>query len=176
MSWIDNTGLLRQFGKEKGVVGVGGDYALLGPTHVAEFRIDLTTLVDDPAVNITGSHASGIVDKRTILPEGAFIEEIEVYVAEAATSANSSAVLNIGTVDNDWVSNDDEDSLVDAAAIAVYATIGNKVVYNQGSTAHGILVGTVLTKPLYVTASYDTQVFTAGELDVRIKYNMNHQA
>jgi hypothetical protein len=98
-----------------------------------------------------------------------------VYVAEAATSANSSAVLNIGTVDNDWVSNDDEDSLVDAAALAVYGTIGNKVVYNQGSTAHGILVGTVLTKPLYVTASYDTQVFTAGELDVRIKYNMNHQ-
>jgi hypothetical protein len=173
-SWIDNTGLLRQTGQDQGVTGIGGDYNVLGPTHMVEFRIDLTTLVDDPAVNIEGQ-AGGILDKRTILPTGAFIEEIEVFVAEAATSANSSAVLNIGTVDNDWVSNDDEDSLVDAAALAVYGTIGNKVVYNQGSTAHGILVGTVLTKPLYVTASYDTQVFTAGELDVRIKYNMNHQ-
>lgn len=175
--WIDNTGLLRQFGQEKGQVGHAGEYQTPGAVREIEVHIDLTTLPNGTdAVANTDGVANGVIDKRTILPLGAQIEAIEIVTAAAVSSANSSALLNIGVVDNDWASNDDIDALVDDyALVTAAAAIGTKVTFTQGTSGHGDLVGTVLTKPLYITASYGGQVFQGGAIDLRIKYNMNHQ-
>lgn len=172
--WIDNTGLLRQFGQEKGQVGHAGEYQTPGSLREIEVHIDLTTLPNDATTLVDGV-AQGVIDKRTILPAGAQIEAIEIVTAAAVSSANSSALLNIGVVDNDWASNDDIDALVDDyALVTAAAAIGTKVTFTQGTSGHGILVGDILTKPLYITASYGGQVFQGGAIDLRIKYNMNH--
>lgn len=175
MAWIDNTGMVRLFGQEQGEVGHAGSYRTDGALREIEIHIDLTTLPNDATTLVDGI-AQGIVDKRTILPLGAQIEAIEIVTAAAVSSANSSALLNIGVVDDDWAGNDDIDALVDDyALVTAAAAIGTKVTFTQGTSGHGELVGTILTKPLYITASYGGQVFQGGEIDVRIKYNMNHQ-
>ena len=170
MVWYNADGLRVEFGTELGTPGKAGHYRMDGPQHMLEIKgIDLTTLVDDPTTLVDG-FAQGIVDHNNVIPTGALIERVEVVTTEAATSAGS-ARLNIGTVDKDFTSNDDEDSLVDLALYDSFSTIGNVVNYTQGSSLHGILVGDRTTKPLYVTASYDTAVFTDGTLTVRIYYS-----
>lgn len=171
MAWLNSDGLLVEFDKELAVPGKAGHYVTDGPQRMLEVRLtDLTTLVDDPTTLVDGM-AQGIVDRHNVIPTGAMIEKIEVITKAAATSAGS-ARLMVGVVDQDFASNDDDDALIATALYDVYGTIGNVVTYTQGSTAHGALVGTVTTKPLYVTASYETAVFTAGALDIRIFYSM----
>jgi hypothetical protein len=173
--WIDNTGRLRQFGQENGRTGKAGSYTTDGSLREVEFRIDLTTLPNDPTTLVDGV-AQGIVDLHTLLPDGAQIEAVDLVVATTVSSANSSALLNIGVVDQDFSGNDDIDALVDDYALVTAASaIGTKVTFTQGTSGHGDLVGTILTKPLYITASYGGQVFQGGAIDVRVKFNMNHQ-
>lgn len=175
--WLDNTGRLRFFGKEFGRTGKAGSYTTEGSLREVEFRIDLTTLGNETAATTdTDGVAGGIVDLHTLLPDGAQIEALELVVAATVSSANSSALLNVGVVDQDFSGNDDIDALIDDYALVTAASaIGTRVEFSQGTTGHGTLVGTVLTKPLYITACYAGQVFQGGAIDVRVKYNMNHQ-
>lgn len=175
--WLDNTGRLRFFGQENGRTGKAGSYTTDGSLREVEFRIDLTTLLNgtDAVADVDGV-ARGIVDLHTLLPDGAQIEAVDLVVAATVSSANSSALLNIGVVDQDFSGNDDIDALVDDYALVTAASaIGTKVTFTQGTSGHGDLVGTILTKPLYITASYGGQVFQGGAIDVRVKFNMNHQ-
>lgn len=167
---VNADGLLVKYGTTLGNAGKAGTYRYDGPLHVLEVKdLSLTTLVDDPTTVVNGT-AQGIVDLHNVIPTGALIEKVEIVTNTAATSAGS-ARLNIGVVDKDFVGNDDEDGLVDLELYDTIGTVGNIVTYTQGSTAHGVLVGTVTTKPLYVTASYDTAVFATGNITVRIYYS-----
>lgn len=176
--WIDNKGTLRKFGQEKGYVGHAGGYTTDGALREVEIHLDLTKLGDETfATTNSNAVANGIIDLHTLIPAGAQIEAIDLVVASTVSSANSSALLNVGVVDQDFVSNDDVDALIDDyALVTAAAAIGTRVQFAQGTTGHGVLVGEILTKPLYLTACYAGQAFTAGSVDVRIKYNMNHQA
>lgn len=161
-NWHNNDELYIKFGTNEATPSVAGGKPKKGGDHVVEFDIaDLTTLTD----------ANAIIDSNIKLPDGALISKITVIATTAATSGGS-AVLDIGTVDNDRSSNPDDDSLIAAAPVADYATIGNTVEFTQGSDEHGVLVGTVLTKDVYITAGYDTAAFTAGALKIRIEYFM----
>lgn len=168
--WLNNDGLLIKFGTELGIVGKGGAYRYDGPLHLVEFKdIDLTTLADDPTTLVDGV-AQGILSTNVMIPSGVQIEKVEVVPTEAATGTN--AVLDIGVVDSDFASNDDDDALVIALAQTALTPVGTVATYIQGTTGHGVLVGEQTTKALYVTASYDTAAFTDGTVTIRIYYSV----
>ena len=171
MPWLNSDGLRVEFGVELGVAGKGGHYRHDGPLQCLEINgIDLTALNDDPTTLASG-FAQGILDYNNVIPTGARIEKVELHTVTAATSAGS-ARLDIGVVDKDFASNDDDDALVVGELYDTMPAVGTIVTYTQGSTLHGALVGTVTTKPLYITASYDTAVFATGAVDLRIYYSM----
>lgn len=161
-NWHNDDELYIKFGTNEATPSVAGGQPKHGQDYVCEFTIaDMTDLTDTNA----------IIDSNIKLPDGALIKKITVITTTACTS-DGSAVLDIGTIDNDRSSNVNDDSLIAAAPVADFATIGNIVEYVQGSDEHGVLVGTVLTKDVYITVGYDTAAFTAGALKVRIEYFM----
>lgn len=169
MVWYNSDGLRVEFGTELGTPGKGGHYRHDGPLHVLELKnITLASLVDD-ATTVVDGFAQGILDYNNVIPTGALIEKVEVLPIVAATGTN--AVLDIGVVDKDFTSNDDDDALVIALAQTALTPVGTIATYIQGTSGHGVLVGEVTTKPLYVTASYDTAAFTAGAVTIRIYYS-----
>jgi hypothetical protein len=168
--WLNNDGLLIEFGTQLGVPGKAGTYQMDSGIHVLEFKdIALTSLVDDPTTLVDGV-AQGILDLHNVIPTGVTIEKVETISTVLATSGGS-AVLDVGVVDKDFAGNDDDDALIAAEPVASYAAAGNIVTFTQGSTRHGVAVGEITTKPLYVTASYDTAAFTAGVVTIRIYYS-----
>lgn len=165
--WLNEDGLLIKYGQSEGDAGVAGEYVTTGPTRVLEFKIgSFAALNDDPTTLVDGV-AQGILDLHTTIPEGVVIEKVELIATVAATSAGS-ARLDVGVVDNDFASNDDDDALIVAELYDSLPAIGTTIVYTQGSTRHGDLVGTLTTKELYVTASYDTAAFATGGARLRI--------
>ncbi len=167
--WLNNDGLLVKFGTKLGVPGKAGTYKMTGPLHVLEIKdLDLTTLVDDATTLVDGM-AQGIIDQHNVIPSGVQIEKVEVLPTEAATGTN--AVLDIGVVDTDFASNDDDDALVIALAQTALTPVGTVATYIQGTSGHGVLVGEQTTKSYYVTASYDTAAFTDGTVTIRIYYS-----
>lgn len=177
--WIDNKGTLRYFGREKGHTGHAGGYTTDGALREVELHIDLTALPSGTAAVLnTDGVANGIRDRHVLLPEGAQIEAVDVVIAAGVSASTSGALFSVGTVDDDFSGNDALTSLVNAYSIMGAGTdaLGEKISFVAGGpTGVGSLVGTILTKPLYITASWTGVAFTAGEVDVRIRYNMNHQ-
>lgn len=159
MSWYNNDGLYIKYGKAKGTPAKAGEYVTNGPLRMVEVEIRLPTLV-------TGST---ILDDTVVIPKNAFIERVQIAVDVAATSGGA-ATLNIGLIRTDRSTALDADGLVVAAALASINAIGNVVEYTQGSTAHGALIGTVLSNNGYLVADYDTAVYTAGFLKARVFY------
>lgn len=159
--WTNNDGLRVKFGANEATPSIVGTYRAAGAVRgCMEINLDLTTLAD----------AAAIINYNSKLPDGALIESIEVLATEAATGTN--AVLDVGVIDEDLTSNGDDDALLVALAQTAYAAVGDNNTYTQGDSGHGALVGTILTKSLYLTASYDTAAFTAGQLKIRINYSM----
>lgn len=160
-NWHNSDQLYIKFGPNEATPAVVGSYRSAGAIRgVVEIDLDLTTLTDTAA----------IINDTCKLPDGAIIESIETIALEAATG--SSSVLDLGVIDEDRASNGNDDALIAAAPVADWGTVGNRVVYTQGSDEHGDLVGTILTKSLYITASYDTAAFDTGRLKLRINYTM----
>lgn len=166
--YVNADGLLRKMGQDEAITGKGGHFRKDGPTAMIELDLGLLASLPDDATTVVNGTAQGIVDKHTMIPEGVLIEKVDLVFTVGATAA-ASARLDVGVVDIDFVSNDDDDALI-AAEHSDYA-VGTTIEYTQGSTRHGDLVGTVTTKPLYITASYDTAVFSTGRAKVRVHYS-----
>jgi hypothetical protein len=159
--WLNNDGLLVKFGTEEAVPAMVGTYREAGAIRgLMEINLDLKTLVDTPT----------ILSDTSKLPEGALIERLHVIATE--TAVGGASILDLGVVEEDRVSNHDDDALLAAIALADYNSIGNDNVYTQGDPGHGVLVGNVLPKSYYVTGSWDGAAFTAGKLKIRIYYTM----
>jgi hypothetical protein len=162
MSYLDNDGLLRKYGTESAEPVAGGEYCTYGPLHEIEIKIDLTDL---------GS-SSAIVDgvDNIFFPKNARIEEVEIVVHTAATSAGS-ATLDIGLVKaSDRSTAIDADGLVAAMAKTALDAAGEKTVLRVGGTGAGALIGTTNSNIGHFVANYGTAAFTAGVIYVRVKY------
>lgn len=160
-NWHNGDGLLVKFGTNEATPSIVGTYRAAGAVHgVLEINLDLTTLADTNA----------IINDNCKLPDGALLESIVFVATEAATGTN--AVLDLGVIDEDRASNGDDDALLVAIPTTDFDVIGDTLTYVQGTSGHGALVGTILTKSLYITAGYDTAAFTAGQLKIRINYIM----
>lgn len=160
MAWLNNDGLRVLFDKEQGQPGRAGEYNLLGPVKMVEVAIDLTDL---------NTSASTLLSPTVTLPEGAFVEKVEVVVTEVTDSADDTANLDLGFQKLDGTAYD-EDGLLAAADGWHAAAVGTVTTYVAGTSEAGDDYGVALTEPVRLVAKADTQVYTTGSLNVRIYY------
>lgn len=162
-NWFNADGLYVKFGTNEATPGVAGEYGFLtdGNVHVIEVRIsDLTTLTDS---------TQNILDQNVWLPDNARIEWIDVINTTAATGTN--AVLDLGLIRFDQSTELDYDGLLADAPRTDWDALGETKHYMVGVTGAGALMGTVLTQPGYLVATYDTAAFTAGAISIRIGFS-----
>lgn len=159
MAWSNADGLYLQWGTEKTVPNVAGEYKTYGRLREVEVKIDLTAV----GVNST------ILSDTTFFPKGARIEEVEIFTQTAATSGGAAA-LNLGLIRTDRTTAYDADGFVAALALTAIDAAGEKTVLRVGSTGAGAFIGTTLANVGLLVADYDTAAYTAGVLIVRIRY------
>ncbi len=165
MSWFNADGLLVKFGQEPGVSGsTWGNAAeymdVTDGLHVVEVILNpMTALLTTPS----------IISDTVTIPSGARIESVTTITATAATSGGAAA-LNVGLIDQDRTTAFDADGFVAAAALTTIDLAGETTAYTTASGAGGALIGTTLTNTGLIVADYDTAVYTAGSIIVRIKY------
>ena len=165
-SWMNNDGLYLQFGTQKAVPEVAGDYMSYGSNRVVEVYLDLTTL---------STSSASILSNTTFFPGGSvFIEKVELTVETAATGTG--ATLSVGLIEADraTVPSGYGTAFVSSLAQTSLASAGDLITLSAGSTGAGGQIGgspSSTTAPYYITAEAGTAVFTAGKVRVRIYYH-----
>lgn len=193
-SFLNNDGLLQQYGTQKANPEQGGDYKAYGLVRYAEVLIDLVSLTTSPQVQ----------SLTTLFPAGynVFVEKVEV-ISDIASAGGTSFSVGLGyfsgstyaTITNNTESSTSSSqtktaysaSLPGVTAISNTAfinaltnsntnTIGDYVTINPttNSTYNGAYVGntainTATTNPNYITA-LAAGTYTAGLMRVRIFY------
>lgn len=138
-----------------------------GSKHVTKVVIALASL---PTV---ASGNKQIVAENVTIPNGAFIEEVEVLVIKEPTDASGTANLDVGLVDQDRSTEIDFNGLLAAAdAFNSGTDLGRKTLYNLGTTEVGALVGTKITNTGLITANAETADFTGGVIEVRVVWTV----
>ncbi len=167
-SWVNADGLAVPVPRDAGTVTRGGERDFDG-RHETFVEIDLTAL---PTV---ASADTQLVAEYITIPNGALVEDVEIVVTKAATSAGS-ATLDIGLVDQDRSTEIDFNGLVAALAKTAIDAIGEHTKINVGSTGAGALVGTKITNTGLLVAQAGTADFTAGKIEVRIHWFVPNSA
>lgn len=162
-TWTNNDGLKIFYGTDEGAAGKAGHLANTdGNKHLVEVRIPAMTALTDSTQNI--------LDDFVVIPKNARIEYVEILTTTAVTSGGS-AVLDLGLQRLDRSTELDYDGLLADAPLADYNALGEIKRYQVGVTGAGALMGTVLTNPGYLVATYDTAAFTAGAITIRIGFS-----
>lgn len=163
--WNNPDGLYVLFGPDKARASRGGEFStLMEGKHCVEVTIDLTALPTVASGNVQ------IVADNVTIPNGAFLEQVDVIATKAAVGAT--ATLTIGLLDQDRTTVQDATGLVNALAVTAIDTLGeyNKLI--KGSTGAGTTVATKLTNTSLITAAAGTADFTAGKVRVRVWYTV----
>lgn len=158
-TWYNNDGLELKFGVTKATANTGGDFATTGPLRNMEVKVDLTTLTSSPA----------IVSDVTFFPKQVRIEQVEATVETAATSS-SSGTIDFGLIRTDRSTEIDFNGFIAAEVKGSYDTLGKKVIYTNGVSKAGALIGTTTTNVGYLCAS-STQAYQTGVVVFRVFYN-----
>lgn len=158
-TWHNRDGLFIRYGTTEGRSTTAGTYpTMVAGQHVTELRIpSLTTLTASPVIQANS----------TVLPAGAVIHSVEV-IAETLATSGGAAALNVGLIRLDRSTELDYDGLVAAMPLTAINATGETNRLIQGSTSAGALVGTKLANAGLLTADFDTEAYTAGELVIRI--------
>lgn len=168
--YLNSDGLIQRYGTSEAGPAKGGEYR----TN-ASYRSITLDIPDLTLLSTAGAPA--IIDDVTTLPKGAFIRQVTVINTTIATSGSSTATLDIGTVKRDMATEGDYNGIVAAAALATFNSLGETVVISgPTSTAAGALVGTTAgtdSGGYYITANYNTDIFTAGAVKIIINYDFN---
>lgn len=145
MSWLNDDGLIIEFGVEKTTKQKGGESSTDGDTRVYTFDIDAADLVVG-AVTVLA---------RLNVPSTAFIKSAELSVNTAFAGGGT---LDLGFVENDNATEIDYDG-IDAAIATASMTEGDLI------TADGAKIGTTLggAQPAKVMARCNTTAFSAGK-------------
>ena len=170
MTWNNSDNLFVKFGREQGIVHQSGEYRTAGSERVVEVEIEnMADLTTTDTIITSGMDGYNL---GALIPEGAFIKKVEVFVETACAGAN--AVLDIGLVKaSDRTTELDYDGLAASLAVTSIDAAGDIVELIQGGTSHGALIGTTLSEAGYITASEaDGNAFTAGKLRIRVIYEV----
>jgi len=167
--WHNDDGLYILYGVSEADVNRAGSIKYLGNgRHVAEVVISLPDL---PLYNATADADVQIVSDTVVIPNGAFIEEVEIVTTKETAGTNAN--LDLGLVDQDRVTEIDFDGFLVAGDDFNGGTdLGTVYRYVQGTTDHGALIGTKITNSGLITARADTADFTAGVIKVRIFFSV----
>lgn len=158
-------GLVVAYGINEATVTRAGEYRTNATRRQTEVIVDLSTL---PTV---ASGNKQIVSETSLIPNGAFIEQIDVFVTKETAGTNAN--LDLGLVDQDTSTEIDFNGLLAAAdAFNGGTDLGSLTTYVLGTTEVGALVGTRLTNTGLITANAETADFTAGILKVTIFWSI----
>lgn len=161
VNWLNKDGLYVRFGEREAETGVAGELPITdGNKHIVELRLALASLTDSTNTPL---------DQNVFIPKNARIEYIDVLNTKAATGTN--AVLDLGLIRLDQSTELDYDGLLADAPRTDFDALGETKRYQVGVTGAGALMGTVLTNPGYLVATYDTAAFTDGIVNIRIAYS-----
>lgn len=166
--WDNNDGLHVFLGLGEAVATKAGEYEMFGGSHVTEVILDLVALT--AAAPQAGGKQCIIADNVTI-PNGAFIEKVEVLVLKETAGVNAN--LDLGLVDQDRSTEIDFNGFLAAAdAFNGGTDIGGLFTYGvidgTRTTEGGVLLGTKITNTGLLVANVETADFTAGILRIRI--------
>jgi hypothetical protein len=195
-SWLNADNLFLQFGTQKAVPEIAGEFLSYGQTRDIEALIDLTstnanqywsTATSPPAFAVTNAANSPLIVTNTeFFPANVtganklFIESVEVITLTGMTVGSGATGISIGLisgVDRATIASGGSTALVNALANASFTTTGQKVILTTGSTSAGGYIGnptTNFTVPqlLTLTTIGGTGTYSAGLIKVRVKYNM----
>lgn len=161
MPWINNDGLIVQFGTELRTTGGGGEFHWTGPYVQHEFDIDFSKL--NAFGNITP------LDYTVRIQNGAQIKDAILEVEVPFTSGGA-PTLDVGLVDDTAPTTDshDIDGFVAATSLTSLNAVGKTVV------GAGALIGTVLANTGNVKSLVAVRVnvanYTAGRAKLRLQY------
>jgi hypothetical protein len=163
-SWLNDDGLPIYFGIDEARLAVVTEYETDGAERVIDIMIP-----DASLFNATDEY---LLSDKFNLPIGCIITNVKTKANSTAFASSGSGVISIGTVESDFATNSDIDSIVALASVAELNAGGDG---NSGtgvsSPGDGVLVQAgVSTKILYLTLSVDTAVFQTGAGGFEISY------
>lgn len=179
MSWMNDDGLYVKFGAEEADRKAGGGLKRFGSLHELEIVIPYTELESATAAIVGSVGNSGA--RGVIIPKNARIEQVDIVVTTAFTSSGTigSATFVSGLVQaSDRSTAIDVDGFTTSSATGTalgLATVGSKTELVVGSTGAGADIGTTIAANGVLVAAnsaHATHPFTAGELRMRIYYNL----
>lgn len=164
------SGLLNLYGADAARTRRTGEYSILADgRHMVAVTVDLSTLPTQASGN------KQILDDSVTIPNGAFIEEIDVLVTKETAGVNAN--FNLGLVDQDRSTEIDFDGFLAAAdAFNGGTDLGTLTQYVVGTTEAGALIGTKVTNTGLLVGYPDTGDFTAGVIVVRIYFSFHPSA
>jgi hypothetical protein len=153
-SWFNNDGLYLQYGTQKAVPTVTGDYLSYGEWRDIELTLNLAALTTTPL----------IIGNTTFLGTNIFIESVN-YDTEVAGVGGTS--YSVGTMRADRATVISNSNLLSANTTF---TAGSSATINTG----GIVGTTVTTSTFPDNFAYITAIaagtFSAGTVKIRIRY------
>lgn len=166
-SWLDPDGLYRQYGTQKAVPEVAGDFLAYGSNRILEVLVDLTKLTSTAAIQsntaFMGSPPSGQL----------YIEKVEA-IAEVGAATGTSFSVGLIQADRATIPTNYSTAIINAEVTATLATAGMAQTYYQNTTHAGGLIGSSpanATGPYYITALSAGSTYTTGLIRVRIHYH-----
>jgi hypothetical protein len=164
-NWLNADGLFLQYGTDKTVPEVAGEFRMPGANRVIEVLIDLTTLTSTAAIQ----------SNTEIFPDGAniYIEKVEV-TAEVGAATGTSFSVGLIQMDRATIPTNYSTALINAEVTATVATAGMSQTYYQNTTHAGGLIGSfpaAATGPYYITALSAGSTYTTGKMRVRVYYH-----
>lgn len=166
--WDNADGLHVLLGTGEAVATKAGEYETDNGTRITEVILDLLAL--STAAPQAGGKQCIIADNVTI-PNGAFIERVDVLVLKETAGANAN--LDFGLVDQDRTTEidfngflaaaDDFNSGTDLGFFQPYQRLDGTL-----TTEGGVLIGTKITNTGLLCANPETADFTAGVLRLRV--------
>lgn len=168
-NWLNKDGLYLQFGTQKAVPDLGGDYLSYGTNRMIEVALDLSTLATATA---------SILSFTTFFPAPPagqmIIEKVEMFVETAAASSGT-GTLKVGLIQTDQSTvPSNYDHAFIATETTAHMTAGALLTYLDGGSLAGSLIGSSpanATGPYYITAQAGTAVFQSGYVKIRIFYH-----
>jgi len=162
--WLNGDGLNVAFPSTAKTVTRGGEVDFDG-RHMTKAVIDLTALPTQASGN------KQIILENCVIPNGAFIEQVDVVVTKETTGTNAN--LDLGFVKTDRSTELDFNGLLAAAdAFNAGTDLGTITTYTVGTTEAGALIGTQLGFDGILTANPETADWTAGVIEVRIYWSI----
>lgn len=151
MPWTNNDGLLVRFDQEKiADTNPRGEAPGAGETRTIDVILDMTDTT-------AGAH---YIIPGVIIPRNSFVQSIASTVVEAFSGATD---LDLGLTSFDGGEYDYDGFITTMAAV----TAGAEAQYVKGGTGAGVLVGTELAYPGYLTVTPTGQA-TTGKVSLRV--------